>query len=208
MRSVFSIILCVFGIATAANATPKYEGCTKAEAATIATSIADAKALAVVAAASVGDTPVFETWFGKYSPAAGETVRRHMKSIVKAIKSGSVTGACRAYGFESCERAVYAFVYSDEPYFVNFCPRFFSLPKMSDFDPTSFGGQNGTRSGTIIHEISHFDIVAATSDECYERAVCSDMAERSSERALRNADSYQYFAEDVTYFALDPDVLE
>jgi len=202
MRVLLVLAFLVFGSTAHANS---FAGCTKAQSQGIRTAIIDAKALAVVAAASVGDTPIYGRWFGKYSPAKGEVVRRNMKSIVTGIRTGAVTAQCVSIGTGACEQETYAFVYSDEPYIIHICPHFFQLPKMSDLVPGEDDSDNGTRAGTIIHEISHFMNVAGTEDECYSRSVCSRMAGRTSDRAVINADSYQYFAEDVTYYTINPE---
>lgn len=190
---------------TEVQASVTFPGCTKQEAQGIRTAIADAKALAVVAAASVGDTPIYGRWFGKYSPSKAEDVRRNMKAIVSGIRTGAVTAVCNPIGTGACEEETYAFVYDDEPYIIHICPHFFTLPKMADLEPGTDNSDNGTRSGTIIHEISHFLTVAGTDDECYSRSECSRMARRTSDRAVINADSYQYFAEDVTYYTINPE---
>lgn len=205
MRMLCILLLLV---GTAAHAKSNYPGCSKLQSHSIRTAIADAKALAVVAAASVGDTPIYGHWFGKYSPAKGEEVRRTIKSIVRGIRTGAVTAECVPIGTGACEEETYAFVYDDAAYHINICPHFFTLPKMSDLVPGEDESSNGTRAGTIIHEISHFLDVAGTEDECYSRSVCSRMAERASDRAVINADSYQYFAEDVTYYTINPEAWE
>ncbi len=203
MRGLAVIALSLF--ASSASAQANYVGCTKSESIALRTAIADAKALAVVAAASVRDGPTYSRWFGKFSPAHGEEVRANFKSIVRGIRTGAVTPRCERVGFGACERETYAFVYDDKPYIIHICPHYFTLPKMSDLDPSQEDSNNGTRAGTIIHEISHFLAVAGTEDECYTRSVCSGMAGRSATRAVINADSYQYFAEDVTFYNLFPD---
>lgn len=177
-----------------------FAGCTKAEAETIARSVADAKRLAVNAAAAVGDTPEFEIWFGKYSPALAEQARRNLKNIASAIRSGAVTTTCKEVSRTGCEPDIYAYVYDDQPYLIHICPQFFGLPNMARLRPGQLNSNFGTRAGTIVHEISHFNIVANTEDNCYARDVCADMAQHDPNRAIGNADSYQYFAEDVTYF--------
>lgn len=176
-------------------------GCTKAQENTIKSAIADAKRLTVTAAAAVGDTPEYDRWFGKYSPANAEQVRSNLKAIAAAIRTGSVTAQCDPIGFDACEADTYAFVYDNEPYLLHLCPNFFSMPTMSQLRPGTSRSDNGTRAGTIIHEISHFVVVARTTDECYSRSECEPMADRDARRAIRNADSYQYFVEDITHFA-------
>ena len=55
----------------------------------------------------------------------------------------------------------------------------------------------GSREGTLIHEMSHFNVVADTEDWCYGRSTCSAKARGNPTAALGNADSVQYFAEDA-----------
>lgn len=193
---IITALLGLPGIAAADT----FARCTKAEAETISRAVSDAKRLSLTAAASVADTPLFETWFGKYSTANAETVRRNLKNVVKAIRTGSVTTVCAEISPTECESDMFAYVYDDEPYRVHICPQFFSLPNMARLRPGQLTSNFGTRAGTIVHEITHFNIVANTDDNCYARDVCSEMAQTDPALALRNADSYQYFAEDVTYF--------
>ena len=155
----------------------------------------------MTAAAAVDDTIEYERWFGKFSPSAAERVRRNLKSIAVAIRTGAVTAQCDPVGFDACEQSTYAFVYPNEPYLIHLCPNFFRQPVMSQLRPGTHRSDNGTRAGTIIHEISHFTIVARTEDECYSRSECGSMAERDASRAVQNADSYQYYVEDITHFA-------
>lgn len=198
-----SCALTVFLMLPGLAAADTFARCTKAEAETIARAVTDAKRLSTRAAAAVGDTPLFETWFGKYSTANAETVRRNLKNVVKAIRTGSVTTICAEVSPAECEISMYAYVYDDEPYRVYICPEFFSLPNMARLRPGQLSSNFGTRAGTIVHEISHFNVVANTDDNCYARDVCSDMAQTDPNSALQNADSYQYFSEDVTYFRPD-----
>lgn len=202
MRWAIVFLVCVCAGSVSAQT---YPGCSKSQSVAIRTAIIDSKALAVVAAAAVGPTAEYERWFGRYAPGKAEVVRSNFKAIVQGIRTGLVTGRCTRNGVGACEDSTYAFVYDDEPYDIHFCNGFFDLPKMSDLDPMQQRFDNGTRAGTIIHEVSHFRIVAGTEDECYSRSDCSRMARHGTNRAVRNADSYQYFAEDVTYYSINPD---
>lgn len=194
------LVVCIAFLLPSIAAADTFVGCTKAEAETIARAVSDAKRLSVTAAAAVGDTPAFETWFGKYSPAAAEDVRRNLKAVVTAIRTGQVTTRCENISPRGCAQDIYAYVYDDQPYVVHICPPFFSLPNMARLRPGQLNSNFGTRAGTIIHEISHFRIVADTEDNCYARDECAALAQVDQQGALNNADSYQYFAEDVTYF--------
>jgi len=194
------LAFCAF-VAMASSASARMEGCTKDQETTIKTAIADAKRLVTTAAANVGENEIFERWFGKYSPASGEIVRANLKSIASGLRTGAVTARCARVSPQDCEVGTYAYVYGDEAYHINICPAFFRQPLMSILRPGTERSDNGSKAGTIVHEISHFAVVASTEDHCYSRSLCQDMAERSPARALENADSYQYYVEDVTHFA-------
>ena len=141
---------------------------------------------------------------GAYSDANGEVVRANLKSIVSAIRSGGVTVECHPSTDASCSDGEYAWVYGHRPYEVHVCASFFNLPPLAALRPGERRSDNGTREGTMVHEISHFMRVANTEDHCYSRSECSDMAREDAMRAIDNADSYQYFTEDVTYYARQP----
>ncbi len=180
----------------------QFAGCTKAERGVIEASLERSERLALAAATAIGPTPVYTRWFGKFSPSTGEVVRRNLKSVVAAIRTGQVKTECVNVGYGLCDADTYAFVDPDVPYEVKLCPRFFVMDTMKDLNDASAAEGNGTRAGTIIHEITHFTTVAGTDDICYSREVCTDMAFESPQDALMNADSYQYFVEDVTYFGV------
>ena len=58
----------------------------------------------------------------------------------------------------SCtESGTYAYVYPDSPYQVYLCGAFWSAPNTG----------TDSRAGTIIHELSHFTVVAGTNDWAY-----------------------------------------
>ncbi|MEJ6398862.1 M35 family metallo-endopeptidase [Yoonia sp. 208BN28-4] len=196
---IIALGLCV-GTQAAAQT---FASCTKAEQAIVGDALTGSKAIALRAAANVGNNDIYERWFGKFSLRNGELVRRNLKAVVTAIRTGQITAQCDNVGFDGCERDTYAWVYPDEPYLVHLCPNFFTLPTMTQLSPGDPKSENGTREGTMIHEISHFFRVAGTDDVCYSRQVCSDMAARDASDALINADSYQYFAEDVSHFFIN-----
>ena len=181
-----------------------YAGCDKGEVRVINEALRNAKDLTLKAASTIGDTPEYTRWFGDYSPRNAETVRGTLKAVVSAIRGGAVTAQCDATGVEGCEGGTYAWVYAGAPYHMYLCPPFFQLPVLAALQPGSRRSDNGTREGTLVHELSHFSRVGATEDHCYSRSECADMASRDPRRAIENADSYQYFTEDVTYYARQP----
>ncbi len=164
--------------------------------------IADAaigESLAVVlhAAAAVGDTDDYATWFGRHSASNGEEVRGALKAIHAALKEDDVTAVCLGSSDIDCKQGTYAFVLFDRPRAMHLCPSFFDMPTMRDAVAGVADLENGTREGTIVHEMSHFPAIAGTEDHCYSRSACSELAGRDPRSAIDNADSYQYFAEDA-----------
>ena len=192
------------GLAATPATAEKYRGCSATQTEQVTSALQGAKDLTIKASVAVADTPDFARWFGEYSQANAEHVRASLKSIATAIRSGSVTAQCELIREDSCAAGEYAYVFSDEPYLMYLCPPFFDLPTLEVLQPGTRRSNNGTQEGTIVHEVSHFMLVAATEDHCYTRNECSAMARRDPRRAVENADSYQYFTEDVTYYARQP----
>jgi peptidyl-Lys metalloendopeptidase len=179
-------------------------GCDKDQARIVEDSIRQAKALTLRAASVVGDTPEYAKWFGAYSNSNAEQVRRNLKAVVGAIRSAAVVATCETTNDDGCSDGEYAWVYPNEPFRIQLCPAFFTLPPLELLAPGQRSSDNGTREGTIVHELSHFHRVGNTLDHCYSRSDCGAMASADPLRAIRNADSYQYFTEDVTYYARQP----
>ncbi len=201
MRFVMVFIVAAFGQAAAAQTTP---GCNPTQTAIARAALDDAKSLTIKAAAAVGDTGDYARWFGDYTPQNAEILRANLKAIATAIRTGAVVMQCQSSRDADCSAGEFAWVYPHEPYRVYLCPPFFTLPHLTSLRPQTQAGDLGTREGTLVHEISHFNPVARTHDHCYSRRECSAMAQRDPARAIENADSYQYFVEDVTYSARQP----
>lgn len=197
------LLLCV-AILVSANGghAQSFETCTKVERGKLNAAYARAERLTLTATTAIGPNPAFERWFGAYSAKNGERVRRVLKGIVKGLKADDGIATCLNNGQDLCGGDTYAFVSKSDPYNVSFCPSFFEMDTMKDLTAENLRDGVGTRAGTIVHEFSHFSIVGDTEDLCYARDVCSDMAQTSSEDAIHNADSYQFFVEDVTYYGV------
>lgn len=202
MRYGFTILVFLW-FAPPAFASP-HQGCSPAQSRVIDEALATAKDLTLKATTAIGDNQDYRRWFGEYSQENAERVRASLKSIVTALRSGAVTAQCETVSVNGCTEREYAWVYVDEPYLIHLCPAYFSLPPLTALRPGARRSNNGTREGTIVHEVSHFLHVAETEDHCYSRTECSHMARNDPRRAIENADSYQYFTEDVIYFARQP----
>ena len=67
-----------------------------------------------------------------------------------------------------------------------------------------FWNWNHVRKGTLIHELSHFDNTADTSDYAYGQTACRDLAKSSALQTINNADSHEYIAENTPVLACKP----
>jgi peptidyl-Lys metalloendopeptidase len=54
-----------------------------------------------------------------------------------------------------------------------------------------------SKSGTIIHELSHFNIIAGTRDNVYSQNACRQLAIDNPSVAITTADNHEYFAENT-----------
>lgn len=196
------VIFCVL-LSAVANpaAAQQVLACSKEHARIADDALRQAKELTLKAATAVGDTPEYTRWFGSYSDANAEVVRSSLKAIVSAMRSGGVTLHCEELSDDGCDTGGYAWVYPHRPFEVRLCPGFFDLPPLTALQPGQRRSDYGTREGTMVHEISHFLRVANTFDHCYSRRECSQMALDDPGLAIENADSFQYYTEDVTYYA-------
>lgn len=179
-----------------ARAERSFESCTKPDEKLADAAIGGSLELARRAAAAVGDSDEYLRWFGAWNRDRQEVVRANLKAIHRELRADEVKAVCLPAADLDCKDGTYAFVLYDRPRVIHLCPSFFAMPSMEDARAGRGDLENGTREGTIIHEVSHFLSTAQTGDECYSRTECGHMA-RDAERAITNADSYQYFAEDV-----------
>lgn len=200
MRFLVVLSLLLFTHAMPATAM-RFERCNKVEIAYATEAIEGAREIALRAAAMVGPTPEYERWFGPFSKENSEHVRRTLKAIDRAMQSDDLVAVCPPIGQDGCALDVFANVWPDAPYRVNLCHAFFRMPSMLGVVRTSSAFDSGTREGTLIHEVSHFEIVGGTEDYCYGREICTDMARSDPLSAIDNADNYQYFAEDITFLS-------
>lgn len=126
-------------------------------------------------------TPRYTTWFGAYSSNGWGTAKTHFAAIKDALDNKPMTFDC------SCRKKYYAYVYPNQPYNVYLCSVFWSSP-MTGTD---------SKGGTIIHETSHFTAVAGTDDLAYGQSAAKSLAISDPTKALNNADSHEYFAENT-----------
>jgi len=124
----------------------------------------------------------YTTWFGAYAPERWNTVRAHFAAEQSAFATQPLTLDCK------CKKSnVYAYVYPTEPYKIYLCGAFWSAPLTG----------TDSRAGTLIHEMSHFNVVAGTDDWAYGQTAAKALAISDPVKAVDNADSHEYFAENT-----------
>lgn len=130
--------------------------------------------------------PRYTTWFGTYNSNRYSTVRSHFANISNAASTKPLVFDCSTCPGTDYADA-YAYVYSNQPYRVYLCNAFWAAPNAG----------TDSRAGTIIHELSHFTVVAGTSDYVYGQTGARNLARSNPSRAVRNADNHEYFAENT-----------
>jgi peptidyl-Lys metalloendopeptidase len=121
----------------------------------------------------------YSTWFGGFDLSRFSTVKSHFTSLSAAWNNASVNFDC------GCKQNYYAYVYPNKPYYIYLCKVFWLAP-MSGTD---------SKGGTLIHEMSHFYVVASTNDYVYGQAGARNLAVSDPAKAIMNADNHEYFAE-------------
>lgn len=133
--------------------------------------------LANLAAAS----PRYTKWFGTFGAANLGTVRQNFSKIRGAFENQPITIDCK------CNQRYFAYVYPNQPYKITVCKAFWSAPNTG----------TDSRAGTLVHEMSHFTVVAGTDDWAYGQSAAANLALTNVARAIDNADNHEYFAENT-----------
>lgn len=128
-------------------------------------------------------TPRYTTWFGAFTSSRWSTAQTHFLAIKDAFDTRPITVDCK------CKKNYYAYVYPNQPYIIYVCNAFWSAP-MTGTD---------SKGGTLIHEMSHFTVVAGTDDHAYGQTNAKNLAISNPDLALNNADSHEYFAENTPF---------
>ncbi|MCY1078487.1 M35 family metallo-endopeptidase [Archangium lansingense] len=159
--------------------------CTTSEQSTITTAVNNAKTYSNNASTYLNGissgTTRYTTWFGSYTSARLTTARSHFTNIKNAFANAAVVVDC------SCNDSYYAYVYPASPYKIYVCNAFWSAPATG----------TDSKAGTLVHEMSHFNVVAGTDDHAYGQSAAKSLASSNPTNALDNADNHEYFAENT-----------
>ena len=137
----------------------------------------------------------YTTWFGASNSKRQTTVTSHFSNIYDALNVKNINYDCSTCLSDAQYDNTFAFVFPDEPYDVYLCGSFWT---------TEVTGSD-SQAGTIIHELSHFTILAGTDDHVYGKDKAKQLAITSPEKALNNADNHEYFAENTPSLTMEGD---
>jgi len=161
-----------------------YDACTTTQQSTLVNARAQAQVYASEAESYLllgfqSGTTRYPTWFGTYTASRYNTVTSHFTALHSAWDTAGVTFHC------GCKQNAYAYVYPTKPYEIWLCKVFWTAPlKGTD-----------SQGGTLIHEMSHFNVVAKTNDYVYGQTGAMNLAITNPDNAIMNADNHEYFAE-------------
>ncbi len=165
--------------------TPGFLSCDATQQAELVQAEADAIVLADVAydylRSASNDAGRYAHWFGAYDAARWDSVETDFAAIGNALQTADMEYDC------GCKGNYYAHVYPDEPYTVYLCRSFWAAPALG----------TDSKAGVLIHEVSHFTVVAGTDDFVYGQAGAHDLANDNPDEAIKNADNMEYFAENT-----------
>jgi peptidyl-Lys metalloendopeptidase len=165
---------------------PSYTSCTADQQITAATSLTHARTYAGRATAYLGGTAGlrYTTWFGAYDATRWNAVQSNFQAMANALNDETIEIHCAG---ATCTDSTYGYVYASSPYVIYVCGAFWAAPATG----------TDSQAGTLIHELSHFTVVAGTDDWVYGQSGARSLATGDPAKAIDNADSYEYFAENT-----------
>lgn len=180
--------------ATEENADPTFSKCSADQQAQIKRAFSGAQWLAQTAKQALMTTPMevcqgarrYVTWFGSYDQGRVDGLRVDFEKLSNALNEQIFNFDC------GCTDNYYAYVYPNKPYNVYLCKAYWGAPMVG----------TDSKAGTIVHETSHFTVVAGTKDYAYGQAKAQQLAKDSPGKAVKNADSFEYFSEDTPPIAM------
>jgi peptidyl-Lys metalloendopeptidase len=123
----------------------------------------------------------YTKWFGVADTTRINHVKANFIAIKDAFVNKPITVDC------GCHKTYYAYVYPTKPYTIYVCKAFWSAP-MTGTD---------SKGGTLVHEMSHFNVTASTDDWVYGQSGAASLAISDPDKAVDNADSHEYFGENT-----------
>jgi lysine-specific metallo-endopeptidase family protein len=134
--------------------------------------------LCVNALAGLQNNTQYVEWLGAHTATRFKKVKKNFTTVKDFMESKQFTYDCSGDG---CGTGVYAYTYWGTTT-IWFCSEFWAAPTT---------GSN-SKAGTVLHEHTHSD--ALTDDIAYGEDDCRALAISSPSKAIKNADSHEYYA--------------
>jgi len=174
---------------------PTFINCTAAQQTIIKDALAKAVIYAKEANTALKGAPTwarlsarrYKEWYGSYKKSRYNEVTVDYDKIWDALANKQMS-----FEDKPAETA-YAYVYPTQPYKIYLGQAFWAAPLTG----------TDSKAGAIVHETSHFIVVASTDDHVYGQAGCRALAISNPANATDNADSHEYFAENNPPLTMD-----
>ena len=173
---------------------PTFNACSTSRQNILNNALDEAENIALVAKNALNNAPAeqrsnatrYTTWFGSYDVNRYHTVDTNFTNIANALASQTMDLDC-ACAAVADPANTYAYVYPNQPYTISLCGAFWNA---------SLTGRD-SQSGVLIHELSHFTILAGTDDHAYGQTNAINLALTDPTQAVDNAENHEYFAENT-----------
>ena len=178
--------------------TPDFSNCSSSEQSILDSALTEAEGLIKTAYNDLQSTPVYNRgnatryieWFGSYNSYRYNFVLDNFEDLYYAVRTYTMEFDC------GCNESAYAYVYPYDPFGIYLCNAFWYAPLTG----------TDSKAGTLVHELSHFHIVASTYDYAYGHSDAKALAITSPYLAIENADSHEYFAENTPYLDMPTEI--
>jgi peptidyl-Lys metalloendopeptidase len=161
-----------------------FANCSASRQSQITSALTSAKSMAASGSSYLNAGTVgtrYTKWFGANNASRYTSVKSHFTAIKDAFANKPLVVDC------GCTDSAYAYVYPSQPYKIYVCNAFWPAP-ISGTD---------SKGGTLVHEMSHFTVVAGTDDWAYGQSAAASLATSNPSKAIDNADSHEYFGENT-----------
>ncbi len=174
--------------------TPDFSSCSSSRQSTLNSALSQTENLSKTArndltnapASLRSNAPRSTEWFGSYNESYYSKAISNFEKIYSAASGKTIGFDC------SCTESSYAYVHANDPYNIYLCNAFWNAPLTG----------TDSQAGTIIHELSHFTVVASTDDYVYGQSGARNLADTNPALAVRNADNHEYFAENTPFLSM------
>lgn len=129
------------------------------------------------------DKVEFKKWFGTTDDAARKKMQER---IDKELKLNSELKPENFKPADPSDPSTFAYVYPND--------KSHTIYLDQAFDKAPDTGKD-SKAGTLSHEMSHFDDIGGTKDHIYGADNAKALAATDSNKALNNADSFEYYVE-------------